>query len=121
MYEKYRDRIEFFMVYIREAHPTNGWQTAANLRAGVLFEQPTTFEDRAAIASQMCSTLKIHLPPLVDNLDDEVNAAYEAWPDRLYLVGIDGKIAFKSDRGPQGFKPNELEKAIQRTLEAKAF
>ena len=36
LYEKYRDRVEFFVVYIREAHPTDGWQVPANVRAGIL-------------------------------------------------------------------------------------
>jgi len=42
---------------------------------------------------------------------------YGAWPDRLYLVGKDGKIAMAGGRGPFDFKPDKLEKAIQKELE----
>ena len=38
-------------------------------------------------------------------MDDRVNRAYAAGPDRIYVVDQDGKIAVKADRGPWGFKP----------------
>jgi hypothetical protein len=42
--------------------------------------------------------------------------AYNALPDRLYLIGKDGRIAFKGGHGPLGFKPAELEAAIETEL-----
>ena len=56
------------------------------------------------------------MPAIVDRLDDQVNKAYSAWPDRFYLVGKDGRIAFTGGRGPGGFRPNELEDAIVEEL-----
>jgi len=116
MYANYRDDVEFLVVYIREAHPTDGWQVPQNEREKILFEQPTVIDDRQQIAEQMCSVLKLTLPTVIDGLDDKVNQAYAAWPDRLYLVGRDGKIAFKGGMGPQGFRPGELEAAIKKEL-----
>ena len=104
------------MVYIREAHPTDGWQVRANEQQGILVEQPKSLEERIEIATQMCTALKIKLPPLVDTLDDKVNKAYSAWPDRLYLVGRDGRIAYQGGPGPRGFRPDELEAAIKQEL-----
>ncbi len=104
------------MVYIREAHPSDGWQVAANERQGVVFSQPTSWEDRVKVVDKMCDALEISLPAIVDKLDDKVNQAYSAWPDRLYLVGKDGKIAYKGEQGPFGFKPAGLEKAIQEEV-----
>jgi len=104
------------MVYIREAHPVDGWQVGANRREGILIEQPQTFAARLDVAKQMCSKLDIKIPGVIDKLDDRVNKAYSAWPDRLYLVGRDGRIAYKGGRGPRGFRPAELEAAIQREL-----
>ena len=57
------------------------------------------------------------MPALVDGMDNKVNRAYAAGPDRLYLVGRDGEIAYQSGRGPWGFKPDELEAAIKKELE----
>jgi hypothetical protein len=33
-------------------------------------------------------------------------------PSRLYLIDREGRIAFKSGRGPWGFRPAELEQAL---------
>jgi len=56
------------------------------------------------------------LPALVDDMDDTANNAYAGWPDRLYLIGLDGKVVFHGGRGPFGFLPNELEAAIETEL-----
>ena len=53
---------------------------------------------------------------VVDGLDDELARAYGGWPDRLYLIGRDGRIAYQGGEGPFGFKPEELEAAIEREL-----
>ncbi len=53
---------------------------------------------------------------VVDGVDDVANQAYAGWPDRLYLVGKAGKIAYAGGRGPFGFKPDELEAAITGEL-----
>ena len=60
--------------------------------------------------------LGIPIPAIVDRLDDRVNKAYGAHPDRLYLVGKDGKIAYAGPPGPRGFDPDELEEAIRKEL-----
>jgi len=119
MYEDYKDEVEFFLVYIREAHPTDGRQSRANERQNILVKQPTTFVERVAVAKTMCRKLDLKMPPLIDNLDDKINRAYSAEPDRLYLVGVDGKIAYKGARGPSGFNPAELEQAIDRATRLK--
>jgi hypothetical protein len=53
------------------------------------------------------------MPTVVDGIDNAVASAYGGWPDRLYLVGADGRIAFQGGEGPFGFKPDELERALQ--------
>lgn len=119
MQAKFSKDVEFFLVYIREAHPSDGRQSRGNARSGIDVKQPTTFKERLAVATQMCTKLEISIPTLIDNLDDKVNRDYAAWPDRFYLVGADGKIAFKGGRGPFGFKPAELSDAIEKELKAK--
>lgn len=116
LYKDYGKEVEFYLVYIREAHPTDGWQVGANVKEKILVTQPKSAEEREAVAGQMCSDLKISLPTLIDGLDDKVGKDYSAWPDRLYLVGTDGKIFYKGDPGPGGFKPDDLERAILRLL-----
>ena len=81
-----------------------------------MFHQPTTLEERLGIAEEMCTKLDLDIPTLIDGMDNAVGAAYAAWPDRLYLVGRNGRIAYKGGPGPMGFKPQELEQAIRKEL-----
>lgn len=61
----------------------------------------------------MCAgRLEMHMPMVVDGPDNAVASAYGGWPDRLYLVGRDGRIAYQGGEGPFGFRPADLERAI---------
>lgn len=52
----------------------------------------------------------------LDEMDDAVMTAYAALPDRLYLVGLDGRVVYASGPGPFGFKPAELKEAMNKYL-----
>jgi myo-inositol-hexaphosphate 3-phosphohydrolase len=112
----YGDRVHFLAVYIREAHPEDGWIIAENRRSGLSVRDPATDEGRRAVASTCAVNLKLDMPMVVDRVDNAVASAYGGWPDRLYLVRRDGRIAFQGGEGPFGFKPAELERAIEREL-----
>ncbi len=89
---------------------------ASNAKAGVSVVQPQSVEERAAVARAFCSRLEPRMPVVVDDLNDSVGHTYSGMPARLYLIDREGRIAFKSGRGPFGFKPAELEQAIAMTL-----
>ncbi|MBI3684219.1 MAG: deiodinase [Acidobacteria bacterium] len=116
MFEKYKDRVEFLLVYIREAHATDGWQVPRNVKEGILLENAKTMEQKEEHATSCARKLDIKFPTLLDGMDNKVELAYTAWPDRLYLVDKNGRIAYKSKPGPGGFKPVELEAAIRQEL-----
>jgi iodothyronine deiodinase-like protein len=116
LFERYRGEANFLMVYVREAHPTDGWAMEANTRAGVAAAQPKTLGERAAVCDQFCQRLKPTLPVVVDDVTDDVGNAYSGMPARLYLIDSAGKIAYKSGRGPFGFKVGELEQALAMAL-----
>jgi hypothetical protein len=109
--ERYRSEVEFLVVYVREAHPEDGWVLAENRRAGVAVRDPRSTEERVACATRV----ELDLPFVVDRVDDEVARRYGGWPDRLYLIGRDGRIAYQGGPGPDGFVVAELEKAIERS------
>jgi hypothetical protein len=75
-------------------------------------------EERIAAGEACITKLAFEMPALVDEFDDAVGAAYAAMPERLYLVGRDGRIAYKGGMGPMFFQPAEWEKAITSYLEA---
>ncbi len=113
MHRRYGERVAFFVVYIQEAHPSDGWQMTINEQEEVVYEQPKTAAEREALADACVLHLKLSIPTLVDDMTNAVDQAYAALPDRLYLIDAQGRIAYKSGRGPMGFKPQELETAIR--------
>ncbi len=52
----------------------------------------------------------------VDGVDDAVALAYNAWPERIYIVRPDGRIHYKSGLGPFGFRPAEAEASLAKLL-----
>ena len=105
-------------MYIREAHPSDGWQVGANRSEGVIYDQPTTEQERETVAESCRLGLDISIPMLIDDMDNTAELAFAAWPDRLYIVGKDGRIAYKGSPGPSGFKPREMEKALVDILDS---
>ena len=116
LYDRHRNKVAFFIVYIREAHPEGGWVLADNRREEIALADPVSLAERAAAAEACVVRLRTRIPVLLDDVDDAVALAYGGWPDRLYLIGRDGRVAFQGGRGPDGFKPEELAAAIDREL-----
>lgn len=116
LHRQHADQVAFFVVYIKEAHPEEGWVLGRNRRADVRVNDPTSDEQRAQVAQTCAVRMRIEMPVLVDGIDNAVASAYGGWPDRLYLIGRDGRIAFQGGEGPFGLKPPELEAAIRAEL-----
>lgn len=111
LYAEYHERAHFLVVYIREAHPTDGWYMGKH---DIRHHQ--SIEERRQVASACEVAMQNGITTYVDEMDDAVMTAYAAHPDRLYLVGNDGRIAYAGGRGPFGFKPDELKQAIDLAL-----
>ncbi len=104
------------IIYIKEAHPENGWILSVNRDEGITLEDPQSQEARGNAAQSCATRMKISLPIVIDGIENSVASAYGGWPDRLYLIGTDGRVAFQGEQGPFGFRPDELERAIEREL-----
>ena len=131
IYQEYFQHVKFVKVYIREAHPVNGWWFGKGLSRIIIrafsnkvaldLYDPETIEERRSAAGDCESSLQYGISTYVDEIEDPVNKAYAAWPTRLYLVGKDGRVAYAGGLGPFGFKPEELRKAIQSTLKEESI
>ena len=116
LYQAYRDRAAFYVVYIQEAHPIDAWQVSSNITDNVLEASTNTPAERSEVAGKCVRNLGIELPALLDGPDDRVERAYTGWPDRLYVIDAAGRVAFKSLPGPFGFKTEEVGAALGRLV-----
>ena len=112
LYARYSDRVRFLVVYIREAHPTDGWDVGSD--AGL--RDPRTLAERRQVAGRCEAAMAHGIRTYVDEMDDRAMEAYAAWPERLYLIGEDGRVEYRGEPGPEGFDPSELERAIRMAL-----
>jgi hypothetical protein len=127
LYEQYHEQVQFLNIYIREAHPKDGWwlgnkwtkkliETILTDKASMEHDDPKTIEERRAVAGECETALQYGIRTYVDEMDDAVNKAYAAWPTRLYLVDLDGKVVYGGGLGPYDFKPTKLKAAIESYL-----
>ena len=118
MHERYGDRAGFLTVYIKEAHPEDEWQMDENETEDVCYPQPKTTEQRLAIANDFVERFDFPIPVLVDPIENPVNRVYAGWPERLYVIDEQGKIAYKGATGPYGFHPEEVEAWLAKRFPA---
>jgi Iodothyronine deiodinase len=114
LYEQYKDRAAFYMVYIREAHTSDVWQDPDNLDDHVVFASPKDFEERSQMGQMCVVKLGIKFPAVIDTFDNATERAYRGWPDRLFVISRDGRIAYKSRPGPYGFHPDGVADTLEK-------
>jgi iodothyronine deiodinase-like protein len=106
--------VAFLVVYISEAHPSDVWQMESNIKDKVVFASPRNEDERASIAGTCVRKLGIKFPAVLDEFGNSTEQAYTGWPDRIYLIDAQGKVAYKSKPGPFGFKSDQLAAALVR-------
>jgi len=87
-----------------------------NRRSKLSVYEPRTDDERAHVAGTCAANLELGMPMVVDGMDNAVASVYGGWPDRLYLLAADRTILYRGGEGPFGFKPEELERAIEQKL-----
>ena len=93
-------RAEFCCVYIKEAHPLDGWIIPENTSEGIEVNTPNTIAERAAVARSCMLRYNFPYYTVLDNMKDEVEDKYRSAPDRLYVIGTGGSVVWKSGLGP---------------------
>jgi type I thyroxine 5'-deiodinase len=116
LYAEYKDRAGFLLVYIQEAHSTDGWQLPVNVKQNVLFADPRTDGERHEVADACVRKLKLDMPAVIDGVDNAVEQAYTGWPDRLYVLDKNGRVTHKSAPGPFGFEVAPAAEALRKAL-----
>lgn len=89
-----------------------------NIEQQVEYAQPTTEDERAAVAEACVLGMELEMPMLLDRLSNEVDTAYSALPERLYVIDRQGRITHRSGPGPWGFDLDAFEQALEREIAA---
>jgi len=113
LYASYNDEIEFLIVYIREAHP-NLLQKASN-KTGI-FNRPKSLDERVILATECVTQYKFTIPMVIDGMDGKVNSDYRAFPVRITIVDIDGKVVFYAGKGPRDFRLPPVERTLKKLI-----
>ena len=111
-------RADFAIVYIEEAHPTDGWLYPA---VEHFIPQPTQLSERLAAARVLDGEIARagrarEVPLVVDGMENRASAAFGALPERLVIVR-DGHVLFIGGPGPEEYDLGEAEAALKRCLE----
>ena len=116
LFEAFREHASTYFVYIAEAHAADEWQTESNDQAGIRVLQHTTITDRIAEARAGARRLGFSMPVLVDGMENKVSEAFAAWPERIYVIDRNRRIAFKGGPGPWEFDPEAAGRALDELL-----
>jgi thiol-disulfide isomerase/thioredoxin len=84
LYEEFGDKIEFIMLYVREAHP------------GENFGQAETIEEKLESARALQDFYGIDWTVAADNVDGDLHRALDPKPNAAYLANSNGDILFRS-------------------------
>lgn len=87
-----------------------------NVDQGVVYQQPRSEDERSAVAQACVLGMDLAMPMVLDRLSNEVDTAYAALPERLYVIDRSGRICHRSEPGPWGFDLDAFEKALREQI-----
>jgi hypothetical protein len=112
LFEARKKAVDFKIVYIRDTHPVLGFRAPTNDRLGISAEQePRTLADREKWACADQQKMKCSIPVVMDTMDDRALRAYDAFPQRVYVLDRDGKVVYSS-AGLVGFDLEKVTRAV---------
>jgi hypothetical protein len=91
----------------------------SNVEEKIVFKQPKLFAERQAAVKILVERLKYRMPVAIDGMDNRADAAFAAWPERIYIVGPDGRVVYKGGMGPFEFDVKEAGERLAGLLPAR--
>uniref|UniRef100_H2Y0H0 Iodothyronine deiodinase n=2 Tax=Ciona intestinalis TaxID=7719 RepID=H2Y0H0_CIOIN len=107
-----KEKVDFVVIYIAEAHPTDGWSFAGNKYQ---IHSHGSLEDRVCAAKLFAEQTAVSCPILVDNMANETALKYAAIPERLYILQ-NGIVKYDGAIGPFGYNLQEMEENLKKCL-----
>jgi len=112
LYRRFREQVEFRLVYIREAHPQGEWQSTINTRQGVSLAEARSAKERGEHAALCRERLEIPYQAVVDDMDGRAEQAFAAFPSRAFVVDASGKVTYATTLDEESLQPEALAAAL---------
>jgi peroxiredoxin len=102
LYDEYHgDDVQFFFVYVREAHP--GERVPAH----------GSIEEKTRAAEVLCDEEDVEMPIIVDELRGPIHRKYGKLPNSTFIIDKSGRVAFRA----LWTQPSVVEDALEALLE----
>ncbi|MFC2022843.1 hypothetical protein ACFLTL_01625 [Chloroflexota bacterium] len=124
VYAKYRDDINFLIVYTVEAYPYGsacpytGEETevfSSKDTLGFALTQPKNYKERVFQAKEFLRQLGYTMPMVVDDIDNAIWCTYGPASNIAYLIDTDGKVLVKQAY----YSPEEMDAEIAGYLQGR--
>lgn len=79
-----KDKLNFFMIYIEEAHATDEWNIGAS--AGAIVESHKTMEDRMQCVKMFSDNHGVKFPIYPDDMKSTFMNTFASWPVRCFIT-----------------------------------
>lgn len=113
LFNEYSSTIDFATVYIKEAHPTDGIDFShSEIASGWSLRQPQLMAERIDAATEFYRALGGTSPYFVDELNDGAMKAYVSWPERVFVIGCDGRFEYIGGYGPEDYSILDLKEFL---------
>lgn len=96
---------DFILIYIREAHPRNGFLPPERGNRFII-DAPVSLAERSANALRYAHEQELNFRVLVDSMDDSTAVRWGAWPIRAFVISRSGIVNYAGQQGPWYFHPS---------------
>lgn len=101
--KRFADKVQFLLVYIREAHPSDGLSFGQTSN----INDPKNFAERLKAAAVWKKSVNLPFPIVIDGMNDQLATRWAGWPVRLYVIDEKQKIVYAGQQGPWLYKPTK--------------
>uniref|UniRef100_A0A452VBC5 Iodothyronine deiodinase n=1 Tax=Ursus maritimus TaxID=29073 RepID=A0A452VBC5_URSMA len=99
---------DFLIIYIEEAHASDGWAFKNNVN----IRTHRNLQERLQAARLLLDRTP-QCPVVVDTMENESSQRYAALPERLYVLR-EGRILYKGKSGPWNYHPEEVRAVLEK-------
>jgi len=103
--KQFAGEVDFIIVYISEAHPTDEW--SFDFKGQPQVAQPVSLDERLDCAKIMLDSINFEVDVYVDNIDNRANLTFGAIPERLIVIR-DDIVDFIGGIGPFNYSIPDL-------------